>query len=328
MNAPNKLRYSVIIGGASLFIILALFACQKDNIPPVAIVSAFPLVGDSTMHIEFNGKESSDNSTYLKGLLFSWDFESDGNWDVLNSTNAIITNKFSKPGSYKVCMKVQDNIGLSDYDTISIHITPANTKTGQLLDERDGNSYTTVFLCNHWWMAENLKHGELINSTQEQVNNQTIEKYYYLDDSVGYSGFGGMYKWEEAINYNTNPRGICPEGWHLPDSKEWQSLLNNIDPWYAWQFFGAQGLSGLNINEGKSARREYGQMIWHEESATYWARDYYQLEFLQEKAPYAFFYEKEWGVIGIKYIQVLYDGSDEIYVISSNYASIRCVKDE
>ena len=246
---PSFGKIRILVTLVTFSSLLLLSDCQKDNIPPIAVISAFPLVGDSTMQIEFNGNKSSDNSTYLKGLLFSWDFESDGNWDIMNSTNAINTNKFTKPGSYNVCMSVQDNAGLHDYDTISIIIVPANTKTGHLFDERAGNSYTTVFLSNDWWMAENLKYGELIKSTQEQVNNQTVEKYYYLDDSVIYSGFGGLYKCDESINYNTDPRGICPGGWHLPDSKEWQSLLNNIDPWYAWQFFGAQGLSGLKRDD-------------------------------------------------------------------------------
>ena len=67
-------------------------------------------------------------------------------------------------------------------------------------------------------MKENLNVGTLINGDVEQTNNSIIEKYCYDNDTANCTTYGGLYQWNEAMQYVTTPgtKGICPDGWHIP----------------------------------------------------------------------------------------------------------------
>lgn len=310
-----------------LGIIAFLSSCTIDKEPPVAIISCFPTHGDTLTVFELNGSKSVDNNTFLKGLSFSYDFESDGRWDVKDLYEPLVLHKYIKPGQYLITMRVEDNCGNLDFDSIKIIVHGRNTASGLLYDSRDGQVYKTVLINHQWWMADNLRYGQWIMSSTEQSNNNIPEMYYYSDDSLRNATYGGLYSWDEAKNYDTSPKGLCPEGWHIPNKKEWVSLIENIDQWYAWQYYGPGGLSGLEIQNGKLCRREYNLIEWETEISTHWVNGYVVLDFLQEKAAYIFCYKPYWGELGLKTISTLYDGSDNIYVEASNYSTVRCVKD-
>jgi uncharacterized protein (TIGR02145 family) len=95
-----------------------------------------------------------------------------------------------------------------------------------LLDSRDGQKYATIFIGTQCWMAENLNIGTRINGNMNQTNNSIIEKYAYADDDSNADMYGGLYQWDEAMQYSTTEgmRGICPDGWHLPTDTEWKAL--------------------------------------------------------------------------------------------------------
>ena len=97
--------------------------------------------------------------------------------------------------------------------------------TSQVQDA-DGNLYDTVLIGSQCWMAENLNVGIMINGTSTQTDNATIEKYCYNDNSGICATDGGLYQWDEMMQYSTTPgvQGICPTGWHLPTDPEWKKL--------------------------------------------------------------------------------------------------------
>ena len=95
-----------------------------------------------------------------------------------------------------------------------------------LEDPRDGQTYNTVLIGEQCWMAENLNVGTRINGVDDQTDNSTIEKYCYGDDVANCNTYGGLYQWDEMMQYVTNEgaQGICPTGWHLPIDNEWKTL--------------------------------------------------------------------------------------------------------
>jgi uncharacterized protein (TIGR02145 family) len=89
-----------------------------------------------------------------------------------------------------------------------------------------GKTYNTVQIGTQCWLKENLNIGTMINNSQEQTNNGIIEKYCYENLSSNCDTYGGLYRWNEIMQYSSTPgaQGICPQGWHLPKSTEWVIL--------------------------------------------------------------------------------------------------------
>jgi uncharacterized protein (TIGR02145 family) len=100
--------------------------------------------------------------------------------------------------------------------------------------EYEGQSYSTVMIGTQCWMAENLNVGTKINATQNQADNSTIEKYCYDNNEANCDIYGGLYQWDEMMQYVTTmgTQGICPDGWHIPGDAEWKTLEGTVDSQY------------------------------------------------------------------------------------------------
>ncbi|MCD4747147.1 MAG: PKD domain-containing protein, partial [Bacteroidales bacterium] len=101
-------------------------------------------------------------------------------------------------------------------------------------DSRDGQVYNTVLIGDQCWMAENMNIGTMINGNNNQTNNGEIEKYCYDNDAANCDEYGGLYQWDEMMEYTTQQgtQGICPEGWHIPTDDEWKVLEGTVDSQY------------------------------------------------------------------------------------------------
>lgn len=143
-----------------------------------------------------------------------------------------------------------------------------NVKYGELTDERDGQKYKTVQIGDDTWMAQNLNYKAEGSRCGGGMNADTIEG----DCSL----FGRLYGWLDAIDSTSlqemlgcdvfdscdidrSIQGICPSGWHLPDTVEINALLENagakgdslaalrtVDGWKDdWKRTNATGFSAL-----------------------------------------------------------------------------------
>ena len=93
-----------------------------------------------------------------------------------------------------------------------------------------GKVYNTVQIGNQCWLKENLDVGTMILGSDTLKDNGIVEKYCYNDSIENCNIYGGLYQWNEAMQYTTIPaaRGICPEGWHIPTWAEFQTLSNTV----------------------------------------------------------------------------------------------------
>jgi len=89
-----------------------------------------------------------------------------------------------------------------------------------------GQDYDTVKIGEQCWFAENLNVGTKIKGQKSQSDNGVVEKYCYDDESVNCATYGGLYQWDEAMQYSRKKgnQGICPNGWHIPKDGEWYTL--------------------------------------------------------------------------------------------------------
>ncbi len=101
-------------------------------------------------------------------------------------------------------------------------------------DPRDGQTYNTVQIDGQCWMAENLNLGTMINGMEEMTDNNEFEKYCFDDDTDNCNIYGGLYTWNETMQYVTDSaiQGICPQGWRIPTDYEWKILEGNADSQY------------------------------------------------------------------------------------------------
>ena len=94
-----------------------------------------------------------------------------------------------------------------------------------------GKTYNTVLIGNQCWLKENLNVGTMIDSLQNQTDNNIIEKYCYRNDSANCNTYGGLYQWNEAMQYinSSGFQGICPDSWHIPTNEQIQTLLTGVN---------------------------------------------------------------------------------------------------
>lgn len=94
-----------------------------------------------------------------------------------------------------------------------------------------GKMYTTQKIANQCWLKENLNIGTRINGDHYPGNNGTVEKYCHSNDENNCTKYGGLYYWDEAMQYSTTEgaQGICPAGWHIPKMSELFDLKAAVD---------------------------------------------------------------------------------------------------
>jgi uncharacterized protein (TIGR02145 family) len=83
--------------------------------------------------------------------------------------------------------------------------------TDVFVDSRDGKSYNIAEYGGKWWFTENL-------------NYETETSCYYDNDEAN-EVYGRLYTREEASS-------VCPDGWELPSSYDWERLEGIFDSEY------------------------------------------------------------------------------------------------
>lgn len=124
-----------------------------------------------------------------------------------------------------------------------------------LIDTRDGKHYATVQIGNACWMKQNLDYGiyaqsdSTANFHSDVSNNGIVEKYCQANDSTNCATHGGLYDWDEMMNYNAgNPQGICPNGWHVANDVEFSTMIAATG-----------GVIGTNGGTGGNALKAVGE---------------------------------------------------------------------
>jgi uncharacterized protein (TIGR02145 family) len=118
-----------------------------------------------------------------------------------------------------------------------------------LIDIRDNQVYPTIKIGTQCWMAANLNYGNMVPGNGHQRDNCTAEKYCYNDNPGACTSNGGLYQWDELMQYDDAPaiQGLCPPAWHLPSEEEWTTLFNNyISSGFAGSPLKYTGYSGFN----------------------------------------------------------------------------------
>lgn len=193
-----------------------------------------------------------------------------------------------------------------------------------LIDKRDAQTYRSVQIGSQKWMAQNL-------------NYAGAGKCYHKENAYC-PVYGRLYTWYDLKIDSTNHKGICPDGWHVPSSKEWLQLIryatsdpvivgiakNKIDPTLISRDYNSKDSLGAIIlraadgwNDGITALDYFGFRIipYNPEN-----KDYRSVSFWTSTNKDNILAEKIWLISEETYIGYSLD------VMSSTY-SVRCIND-
>ena len=97
----------------------AVLVIVVENLPPTAVASASPLSGPAPLLVSFDGTASSDPEG--GALLYTWDFG-----DLSFGSGATPSHEYLDPDIYEVVLKVTDDFGNIDFDSVEITVTAPN----------------------------------------------------------------------------------------------------------------------------------------------------------------------------------------------------------
>ena len=190
-------------------------------------------------------------SNYVASIEPSDDDTGSDSGDDASSPSSTNSGKTSSSG--KSTPASSSSKASSSSIVINIEVVPPcnvdgedNCEYGELTDSRDGAVYKTVVIGEQRWMAENL---DYIEPGSEKLSIYGRAYTWAMAmDSLG--------KWSEnskgcGQGMNCSPeypvRGVCPEGWFLPDSVAWATLLYSV---------GGPSVAGKNLK--RTAANSYG----------------------------------------------------------------------
>ena len=239
----------LLLIGCLIFIHLSLFS-QPGSITNIQVSQRTDGSGNVDIYYDLTGSGSS----YVISLEVSFNNSSTfaavsptfltGTSGIAPGTNRYLiwNGKGSNNNTYSVQTKVK---------LIAITSGPCEQP---FTDSRDGKTYNTVQIGTQCWMAQNLNIGTRINGLQEPTNNGTIEKYCYSNLESNCTIYGGLYQWNEMMQYLTTAgvQGICPTGWHIPTYTEWTSVTTLL---------GGESVAGGKMKS--TGTIESGTGLWH-----------------------------------------------------------------
>jgi len=142
-------------------------------------------------------------------------------------------------------------------------------------------TYHTVQIGTQCWLRENLNIGTMDTSyytggpahSDVTTGTNSVRKYCYDNYNNNCNTFGGLYDWNEMMANNIiSIKGICPDGFRLPDTSDITKLVNQLggyDNAGTQLLVGGPKVTGFNILLG--GERNYdGEFRFLNEGSNFW----------------------------------------------------------
>lgn len=327
-----------------LLLPFALSCTKEQQLPPIARFEVNSNIGYIGRIFTFDATGSEDPDGESLALKARWDFNDDGQWETDYSQDLLTNWIFKESGNHCIRLEVVDPDGFSAQSTDSVRIL-GSYPDSSITDPRDGQVYRIVKINGLWVMAENLRYGTLIPTSRKQTDNGIPEFYAYNNDPAHVPLYGGLYFWEEAMDWvlRTNHQGICPPGWRVPELNDWYRINIKVPHPFLSEYYGPTGLSGLNLQYGGRFLDGPVKLYYFEGpcfsgiemDGVYWfnyknlwpsgQRIYGSvgIHLLDKSSP------RSWSVIGLDIQKSSYDKRDDQneVIFITGFHSLRCVKD-
>ncbi len=213
-------------------------------------------LGFAVLPAGYHGATTNGVGFHSIGITASfWTFSNSNWWFVVDfhtgTDMAVVDHAYTPLWAFSV--RCVQNPPPKPASSSSVQSSSSSITYGELKDERDEQVYKTVKIGSQTWMAENLNYN---------YNEGSAKSYCYNNSSSNCNKYGRLYTWSAAMDSasvfsftgqgcgygtscsvasstsTTKVRGVCPDGWHLPNSKEWGNL---------WTAVGGTSVAGDNL---------------------------------------------------------------------------------
>ena len=223
-----------------VFVVAVMVACGDDDSSDFATRPS----GDSSSACE--DCDDSSSSKAKSSSSSSVTPQSSDSETIVSSSSVKSSSSVTSSSSAKDVI-LSSSEGSSDSKSSSSEKAESSSSKaiepaeGTLTDTRDGTTYKTVTIGTQTWMAENLNYAYI--GVPFNYDGNTSDSTSWCYDSK----YGRLYTWSAAMDsvgtWSTNGkgcgygkrctptypvRGVCPEGWHLPDTTEWHTLFTAV----------------------------------------------------------------------------------------------------
>lgn len=240
---------------------------------------------------------SANNPTH-----YYWDFG-----DNTYSTELNPIHTYLMPGEYAVMLIASS---FNEKDTI-IFEHAVKVVDGLIREsDIDNNLYRCTQIGNQIWTSQDLKTSKYQNSSVIQGKMYPYLMYSFLPNR------GYIYNWNGLLNNtNTDIYSICPQGYHVPNINEWETLFAEVGgtqiagkklkaPYPYWSY---EEYSGDNSSD-------FDAIASGNENSDFTTKGYYWTA-TETSVDSAF--------------AIVFDYSDSVSIIKvpkSKYVSVRCIK--
>ena len=158
--------------------------------------------GKSSSSVKEKSSSSAESSSAKE--LSSNSEKSSSSVKVSSSSTDKLSSAKESSSSAKSSSSVTDASSSSVKSSSSFKLPSVTVSTVKMY----GADYAVVTIGEQTWMAKSMVR-------------QDVESFCYKDLLGNCNGRDRFYKWKQA-------KDICPEGWQLPDSSEWQTLFDAV----------------------------------------------------------------------------------------------------
>ena len=230
-----------------------VFSMQPTNVAGfvLAMPDYDPLMRDSSEKYKDCYLDSYDphfwvDSLYRDEALF-FAFTDAGIWDNFVPTTTCknqvrcIMDPVVSSSSVAISSGAESSSSVEPAKTALDFLNPA-IEYGEFVDDRDNQTYKSVKIGDQVWMAQNLNY-----AYNQKTRSGSASSFCYGNEPDSCGKYGRLYLWSAALDsaaqfsddakgcgnevvceFEGAVRGVCPKGWHLPDTSEFRTLLNFV----------------------------------------------------------------------------------------------------
>ena len=229
---------------------VALGSSSSASVTESTLISS----GQTPQSAESDGSSSSEGATGSSSsdVVAGSSSSEKSSSSLAESSSSVESSSSEEPSSSSVLessssvaessSSIEDDVSSSsEYYKLSWDYLNPSIPYDTIIDSRDGQVYKIVAVGDQTWMAENLNY-----AYNERKTSSDLASYCYDNDPKNCEIYGRLYTWAAAVDSlgifssdgegcgyksmkdcrnNGRIRGICPAGWHLPDSSEWGEFL-------------------------------------------------------------------------------------------------------